>query len=235
MPDLSGYTLSDLMLFSPRVYYRLFELHNADVWPMQILTLIFGVVLLVLLARRHAQWSTLALAGLGMIWIWVGLSYLWMSYATINWAAVYLVPLFVLEGLLLIWIGIRNRQMSWSAGTSAAHISVVLLAFFAICIYPLIAGLMGRSWYSAEIFGIAPDPTAIATLALLIPIRSKIAWLAFTVALVWCLVSGLTLWTMNSDDFIILASCICAAIVVALLSRLAGRTYEQRAIREEKP
>ena len=30
------YSLSDLLLFSPRTYYRLFELYNEAVWPMHV-------------------------------------------------------------------------------------------------------------------------------------------------------------------------------------------------------
>ena len=40
------YTPSDLLLFSPRVYYRLIELHNIAVWPVHI-----GAALLGLLVR----------------------------------------------------------------------------------------------------------------------------------------------------------------------------------------
>ena len=28
-----SYRLSDFLLFSPRVYWRMFELHNAALWP----------------------------------------------------------------------------------------------------------------------------------------------------------------------------------------------------------
>ncbi len=43
MPDWSTYRLEDFLLFSPRTYYRLFELHNAAVWPGQVLALAAAV------------------------------------------------------------------------------------------------------------------------------------------------------------------------------------------------
>ena len=42
------------------------------------------------------------------------------------------------------------------------------LFLYALAIHPLIAPLTGRPWTQAEIFGLAPDPTAIATLGILL-------------------------------------------------------------------
>ena len=52
MTEWWTYRLSDFALFSPRVYYRLFELHNQALWPLQIVTLALGLLVLVLLAGR---------------------------------------------------------------------------------------------------------------------------------------------------------------------------------------
>ena len=49
MSEWWTYTLSDFLLFSPRTYYRLFELYNAEIWPAQIVALTLGVVLVGLL------------------------------------------------------------------------------------------------------------------------------------------------------------------------------------------
>lgn len=43
------YTLSDFLMFSPQVYYRLFELYNRALWPTQLLTVGAGVAILYLL------------------------------------------------------------------------------------------------------------------------------------------------------------------------------------------
>ena len=52
MSEWWTYSLSDFLLFSPRTYYRLFELYNADIWPAQIVSLALGVV--IALVRRPA-------------------------------------------------------------------------------------------------------------------------------------------------------------------------------------
>ena len=51
MSEWWTYSLSSFLLFSARTYYRLFELYNLDVWPLQIVTLALGLVILVLVWR----------------------------------------------------------------------------------------------------------------------------------------------------------------------------------------
>jgi hypothetical protein len=63
---------------------------------------------------------------------------------------------------------------------------------------PLLAPLQGRVWASSEIFGIAPDPTAIATLGFLLFARGKFLPLLLPIPVLWCLLSGMTLWTMSA-------------------------------------
>ena len=51
MSEWWTYSLSDFLLFSPRTYYRLFELYNAAIWPAQMLALALGLAILALLRR----------------------------------------------------------------------------------------------------------------------------------------------------------------------------------------
>ena len=45
MSEWWTYTLSDFLLFSPRTYYRLFEIYNAAIWPAQIVALGLGLAM----------------------------------------------------------------------------------------------------------------------------------------------------------------------------------------------
>ena len=67
---------------------------------------------------------------------------------------------------------------------------------YALAIHPLIAPLSGRPWTQAEIFGLAPDPTVIATLGVLVA-AARPNWHLLVLPLLWCAISGLTLWTME--------------------------------------
>jgi hypothetical protein len=196
MSEWWTYRPQDFLLFSPRVYWRMFETHNAQFWPLHILALAAGVALVALIlrpSRDHARWIALLLATL---WIFIGWSFLWSRYASINWAVAYAAPVFGLEALLLAIAGARlsfgRRDIVTRSGLLVAGLGVVF--------YPLLPPLFGRSWAEAEVFGIAPDPTAIATLGILLCARGRLSLAPFPVPLAWLLLSGLTLRTMGDQQ-----------------------------------
>src|SRR6266545_3671958 len=106
MSEWWTYTLSDFLLFSPRTYYRLFELYNAAIWPAQVAAVGLGLAIPALLSRAAAVRGRLIAAILAACWLWVAIAFHANRYATINWAAVYFAWGFGFEAVLLIWTGI---------------------------------------------------------------------------------------------------------------------------------
>jgi hypothetical protein len=196
MGDWFSYGLSDFLLFSPRAYWRMFELHNATWWPLPLLTLAAGLAVLALAIfrpRQYARWVALILA---ILWAWVAWSFFWRLYASINWAAAYVAPVFALQAALLLVIGtwhdrlrFERRGMIGGAGFTLAALSIVG--------YPLLAPAFGRPLAGTDIFGMAPDPTVIGTLGFLLLARSRWMLALLPIPLLWCVASGVTLWAMH--------------------------------------
>jgi len=218
MPSWLTYEPQDFLLYSPRVYYRLIELHNTALWPFQLAALALGILLIVLSLRREVWAARAVFIILGIVWIWIAWSFLWERYSTINWAAAYIVPLFVLQGLALIGYGALRTDLRFAPVAGFAGVGAILLLAAAIFAYPLIAPFLGRPWSGAELFGIFPDPTAIATLVVLARVRRGGALLMVLPALSCALASEI-LWLLGSPDFFIPA----AAAFAAILLRLARR------------
>ena len=89
---------------------------QSALWPLHILTLAAGLIIILLIAWRpkpSARWLALILA---IPWIFVGWSFLWNRYATVNWAAAYVAPAFVVEGVLLIVVSLLMASPSTGAG-----------------------------------------------------------------------------------------------------------------------
>lgn len=196
MSEWWTYRPEDFLLFSPRVYWRMFEMHNAQVWPLHLVTFAVGLVLVRMAWRQerpHALWIALVLAAL---WAFVGWLFLWVRYASINWAIFYVAPAFALEAVLL---AITSARFSFARRDTAAQVGL-LMAVVGIVLYPLLPLIFGRSWTEAEGFGIAPDPTAVATLGLLLTASGRFPLLLIPVPLVWLLLSGLTLQTMGDPQ-----------------------------------
>lgn len=185
MSECFTYTLSDLLMFSARTYYRLFELYNLAIWPLHLLAAAAGVAL-VLYARRTGS-GRIAAVVLGLCWLWVAWAFHAERYATINSAARYFAAGFAIQGTLLIFAG-RLTVVRGRFGPG-----LLVLALFG---YSLLALISGRPWQQAEMFGVAPDPTVAVTLVLL-ALSPRAHWILWPVPLSWSAISGATLWTMD--------------------------------------
>src|SRR4030095_15273760 len=101
---------SDLLLFSPRTYYRMFELYHQAIWPVQLIALVLVVAIVVLLLRGDLWRGTAIAALVAACWLWVAVAFQLRRYATINWAARYFAVVFVVQAAVLVWYGpIRRR------------------------------------------------------------------------------------------------------------------------------
>jgi hypothetical protein len=200
MPEWSTYRLEDLLLFSTRAYWRLFELHNASLRPLPILAFVLGLAGLALVVAgrgRHGRWLAL---GLAAAWASVGWSFVLGRYATINWAAVYVAPLFGVQALLLAVAAAGGLAF---VRHGIARVAGLMLAAFAVLGYPLLSPLAGRPWSGAEVIAIAPDPTAIGTLGLLLLARPRLRQWLWPIPLLWCFVSCLTLAAMGEAQAVV--------------------------------
>jgi Family of unknown function (DUF6064) len=208
------YSLSDFLLFSPGTYYRLFELFNVAIWPAQILALAVGAVIVWLMRAGGAWAGRLVAALLAACWLWVAWAFLLLRYDTINWAARYFAIGFAVEALLLTWTGIVRNGLHFRRGADPFARAGIGLFVFALLVQPLLGPLLGRPWLQAEIFGIAPDPTVVASLAVLVAAR-RAHWELLVLPLLWCAISGVTLWTMQSPEAWMLPA--TAVLVLALV------------------
>ena len=199
MPEWWTYSLSDFLMFSPRTYWRLVELYNRDFWPLHLPLLAGGLAALGLAAsrRRNAlRWIAFALSA---AWLWVGWAFLWERYATINWAAQYVALAFAVQALLLMGTSLMPSNVAVRQGTAWRGLGWLLVA--AGLVYPLVGLAVGRPWVQAEVFGMAPEPTALFTLGLLLLSGHPASRAGRTLLLpipVLCLVLGAaTGWTFS--------------------------------------
>ena len=221
MSEWWTYSLSSFLLFSARTYYRLFELYNADVWPLQLVALATGLAILLLIGRRTASSGRVVAAMLAALWLFVAWAYLLERYDPINFAARYFAIGFACQAVLLLWTGAIRDRLHFDTGSIAARIGLAFV-IYALAIHPLIAPLTGRPWTQAEIFGLAPDPTAIATLGVIVA-AGRPHWHLLVLPLLWCAISSLTLWTMESPEAPLASLAAAVAIGIAAWKTLSFR------------
>lgn len=201
--ELDSYALSDFLLFSQETYFRLFELYNRELWPIHLVALALGLALLWLMRQSDERSGRAAAAILVVLWAWVGWAFHLERYATINLAAPYFAVLFGIEALLLAWSGVFRGKLRFATGphrrSIAAQVGFVIVAF-SILIHPFIGMLAGRGWDQVSLFGLGPDPTAMATVGALLAVKGKNRWLPIALALTWCFVATLTAIAMGSIE-----------------------------------
>ena len=196
MSEWWTYRLTSFLLFSPRTYYRLLELYNLAIWPAQLAGAAIGIAIIALLTgeRRHRE---RVIAGLlCACWLWVAWAFLLQRYAQINWVAPWFAAAFALQGLLLLGLGVLAGRIVFAPPRGAGFWLAIALLAISVVGYPLLALLAGRSWTTAETFGVAPDPTAIGTIATLVLVGGRIRWLLLVVPLLWCAIAAATLSAM---------------------------------------
>lgn len=203
MTEWWTYTLGDFLMFAPRTYWRMLELHNGATWPAPLMLPLLGAAALVALWRRTAEPAVCAL--LAVLWAWVGWAFHAQRHAAINWAAEGFALVFYaqaaswLVAALVVW---RAAPVDTRHTTTMPRTAGLVAWLVALAGYPLLAPLAGRPWTQAEVFGVAPDPTVLATLGSLLLLRDgrlPRAWrvgLAI-VPLAWCALGGATLLAMN--------------------------------------
>jgi hypothetical protein len=221
MSEWWTYRPSDFLLFAPRTYYRLVEAYNAELWPLQAVALGAALALVALSWRRARHAGRLVALALAFAWGFIAWRFHWERYATINWAAVYFAGAFALQAALLAWTGLVGG-LDYGGTSRRRRYAGLALIVTALAVVPFAALAAGRPWRQLEVAGMSPDPTAILTLGLLLVARR--AHLAlYIVPVLWCLASGLTLWTMKAPDaFIPMLAALVAAAAVASM-RLRGR------------
>ncbi|MCV0441070.1 MAG: DUF6064 family protein [Hydrogenophaga sp.] len=217
MSEWWSYRPVDFLMFAPRTYWRLFELQNAAWWPWHVLPMLLALALAVGLWRGGPRALRLGTAGLALAWAFVAWSFLWQRYAPINWAATHLAWAFAAQALGLLALSASGALLPTTAALRRRTGTALLL--WAALAHPALAAVFHRPWTQAEVIGLAPDPTAIATLGLLLCADAQafgpraLLWALRAVALAACLVSAATLAVMDSAQAgVLIAAALLAGV-----------------------
>ena len=204
--------LEDLLLFDARVYWRLFALENAAVWPAQPVALAAGLLLVLCLLRGWRPSGRWLGPALGAAWLWSGWHFVALRYGTVNWAAPTFAWGFYAEAGLLAALGLSGRLIFLRRRARDAWAGLGLLAVAAL-VWPLLAALDGRPWGEAEVVALAPDPTAAATLGLL-ALAERSRWTALLCAapVLWLALSALTLVTLGAWQGWVVVAAVLAGV-----------------------
>jgi Family of unknown function (DUF6064) len=178
-----------MLPFSTDVFFYLFEQYNRAIWPAQPIAYALGLLALVAAFRPFAGSSRVVCAVLALGWLWNGIAYHLMHFTQINFWAYGFAALFIVQGLLFAWSALRGR-LEMRFVPDAFGWTGLVVALFALLVYPVIAWLAGHGWPRAPMFGVAPAPTTIFTWALLLMSMPRTPLHLTIIPLIWSLIGG---------------------------------------------
>lgn len=200
LDELLSYELRDFILFTADTYYRQYAQHNAQWWP---LLAIAAMVATGFGWRLRAQPIALlsALARLsGALLIAAAVTFLLQRFGQIFQPAPLLAGLLIVQGLMMLFIFplLASRPAPASSAGTATTGPVIsqpqtpvawLLLALALVFHPLITLTQDRPAASLELFGLAADPSMIASLGMALLIAHPLRWLLLLIPTIWCLLT----------------------------------------------
>lgn len=182
MTEWWSYRPSDFLMFSPRVYFRQIESYGTSLWPLHLLMLLVGIGLVLLGARGRPNDRRLVATTLACAWLFVGWAYLWSRLSTINWAATYAAYGFGVQAILMLLVLVFPRRATDKPVLGWVGLGLMAVA---VLLYPGLTFVNGRGAGTSEVFGMMPDPTAIATIGFLASTRYPNDFVLFVVPTMW--------------------------------------------------
>ncbi len=210
------YSPRDFLLFSAETYWRLFALANGTAWPYPLIAPALVAALLAGALVAANRRLLLALGpGLAIMWIVVAEAFLRARYEPINWAVAYVWPAFMVEAAVLLLLTVLLARPA-PPGRRMIGAAFVVAAIA----YPLVGLASGRPLAQSEVVGLAPDPTAIATLGFALLAQGRLVLLATPLPLLWLAASAVTLFTLGVPSAWAPATAAAAGLAVVVWGAL---------------
>lgn len=205
-----------MLSFTAEVFISLLGQYNGAIWPAQIVAGLLGLGALIL-ACRPAKGSGRAVAAiLAAAWLWVAIVFHWTYFATISFVAPVAAACFAIQAAALLWCGVFRGGLAFRFRRDLAGWCGLGLGLFALTVHPLLGGLAGRPWQGAEWFGVAPGPTAICTIGVLLLVDGRRPLGLMVMPLLWSFAAGAAAWALGMPEMLHLPAIAVAGLVLML-------------------
>jgi Family of unknown function (DUF6064) len=173
--------------FTRDQFFDVFAVHNRSLWPFALALWAYALAAAVALPR-HRQYGRVPVAMLAVQWVWAGVAYHAVFFASINPAARLFATLFVIEAGLRVWFGVVRDQLRFSPTGSLRHVVGWTLIIYAL-LYPLLAQAEGYAFPRGPTFGV-PCPTTLLTIGWLFVADPPWPRVVALVPIGWALIGG---------------------------------------------
>lgn len=165
--------LTRLIPIDRDVYATILSSYNGTLWPLQMLALGVGIVVVMATLKPSPERHRAAATVLAVFWAWSGVGFEIGHRAIYDFMAWPLGVLCVLQALLLTWPGVVRGSLTFRLRRNGRGIAAVLLVIASAGLSPLLTLATGRPLAEAEPFGLAPMAAALFMMALLLTAEER--------------------------------------------------------------
>ncbi len=169
-------------------FLQVFEVYNRAIWPTQIVAYLLGAVVLWLVKKQGPSAEIYINRIIGLFWIWTGIIYHIIFFAEVNPAAYIFGALFILQGVAFLVTEITDVRLRYGFKKDIYSITGTIFILYSIIIYPLLGYSFGHVYPQSPVFGVAPCPTTIFTIGILLQSKGKVPVWLIAIPGLWSLI-----------------------------------------------
>lgn len=174
--------------FTVAEFLAVFAAYNAAIWPFQLAAYGLGAIVITAIFIPRRGLVRLALVSLAILWAFTGIGYHLMFFAPINPIAPVFAALFVFQAILFMASAVRPGDLRLQTGRDFRSATGLASILYAVAIYPILGIWAGHGGMAGPMFGVAPCPTTILTIGILLLARGHwVIWLS-VIPFLWSLI-----------------------------------------------
>ncbi len=176
------------MPFTRGQFLDVFVVYNAAIWPAQIAALCLGLVAVGQVFLKPVQATRSIFAILVILWLVNAIAYHAFFFSRINPAAWLFAGAFLLQAIVFASASARPESMSFHIHRDPRTACGLAAIGYALLIYPLLGQWAGHGFMGGPMFGVAPCPTTIFTIGILLLARGRSVLALSVIPILWSLI-----------------------------------------------
>lgn len=187
-----------MLPFEASTWLAILGQYNTAIWPLHGIGALLALVAVGLVVSGSRAAGRVIGLLLGVLWIWTGVAFFGGSLAPFHFASEWLAGVFVAQGLMLVFALtlMGQARFGWPGGLAGS--GAIVMIIYALAGYPLLdLALTGTPWAQLQYVGVAPGPTMLLTLGLLLLVQPRPPLVLAIIPLLWALVTGYMAWGLD--------------------------------------
>lgn len=174
--------------FTIEEFFGVFVAYNAAIWPLQIIAYLAGILAVASLWEKRLRANLIVPVVLALLWACNAIGYHLMYFSTINPLAKSFAVFFMAQAILFAFAAMFAKKLHFVLELNVRSAAGIALIVYALLIYPVLGIIAGHGLMAGPMFGVAPCPTTIFTIGILLLARGNwVLWLSIIPGL-WSLV-----------------------------------------------